>query len=655
MIWVRRAGAVALAGPLTAILLAALVLLRLGDTLLDPDFLADQLAEADLYGFVLDEALPLAVDEFRLLEPGELGVDTRENPLVASGLDASRTAEAARRALPPEELEALVDPVLRETVAYATGASDTLTIDSQPAANAVRRLATEAKALLRDAGAYELLLERELQPLVREAARDALASGADGSGWTRGLASGDEEAADRIAEAVSGVVTPEWLREQFERNLDELTAWLLGDADGFALGVRPGEAQAEAASAEIAAILGEADSAELVYGEALDPAVDRNLGETVTLPYGVEIGRGEVKAVLREAAPPDWVREQADRLIADVSAYATARTDGFETTIPLAASKERAASLLTELALERLGEALRGLPACAPEAAASAAAALRGGMLPDCLPPDTSADGLLGEARAAIEDSVTRLVLEPVPDAVSYGAADLRRDLRADGGADALAALDDGREFFAEGWSYDDADLRADLASDHDALDALDRVRSFFADGYTHTRADASEGTLADDLEELRDGLNSAQRGAGVVAWLAVAVLLVAIGALGGRSWAGRVAWASGALLASALVVALLWGPVYSAIADLAFDQAREELVINPGEEFEDFEATARRTGEKLIDITESVSGEVAGGIFRSALVVAAVALVVFLVAAFWERIAEAAGRARGRGSARPT
>ena len=630
MIWLRRIAAVALGVLLLGLLLSTLMLQSVNGTVLNPDFYADRLKDADAYSFVMGSALTSAVDEAREEDPSEAGVDLRENPVEASGLSTSHVVEAVQRALSPEDLEALVTPAILELGGYATGRSDGFTIDL-PLAETIRDVVDELLALLREAGAYERLLDQELEPRIREAAGEALAPSSDSPGWMQRLFGSDEAADGRLADVILSVVTPVWFQDQVEQIVNQLTGYLVGESDSFEIEVRLSDAQVDAAIEELKSVLGETAAAELVYTDILDPAVDDGVEETIVLPYGVEVGREEVKRVLREVATADWVQQQAELLIEDVSAYVTGRSEGFTTSIPLAERKGTAASLLTELAVARVEESVRGLPACSADAEAGALAALGSGRLPDCLPPGVPADDLLVEARAAIAGAIPELVLAPVPDDVTYTDADLRLEVGEDGGRAALDALDDSRELFATGWSYSDADLRADLADDPEVLDGLDRVRTFLADGYVHTPDDPAASALGMALDGMHEASSGVRRG-GVVGWLIVAVLLVAIGALGGTSWAERVAWAAASLLATAVVVLFLFWPVYEGVSGALFEQAREEIA-----DWSDEEAgsTERLLAGKAVDVAEGAADDFAGGVRLPALVVAAIALVALLAAVF--------------------
>ena len=630
MIWLRRIAAVALGVLLLGLLLPTLMLQSVNGTVLNPDFYADRLKDADAYGVVMGSVLTSAVDEARDEDPDEIGVDLRANPVEASGLSTSRVVEAVQRALSPEDLEALVTPAILEVGGYATGRSDTFTIDL-PLAETIRDVVDELLALLRETGAYERLLDQELEPRIREVAGEALTPDGDSPGWMQRLFGSDADAGGRLANVILSVVTPEWFRDQVEQIVNQLTGYLVGESDSFEIEVRLRDALVDAAVEELKAILGETDAAELVYTDILDPAVDDGVEETIVLPYGVDVGREEVKRVLREVAPPAWVQQRAALLIENVSAYVTGRSEGFSTSIPLAERKGTAASLLTELAVARVEESVRGLPACSADAEAGALAALGSGRLPDCLPPGVPADDLLVEARAAIAGAIPELVLAPVPDDVTYTDADLRLEVREDGGPAALDALDDSRELFATGWSYSDADLRADLADDPEVLDGLDRVRTFLADGYVHTPDDPAASALGMALDEMHDASSGVRRAA-VVGWLIVAVLLVAIGALGGTTWAERVAWAAASLLATAVVVLFLFWPVYESISGTLVELAREEIA---GWSDEEAGSTERLLAGKAVDVAEGAADDFAGGVRLPALVVAAIALVALLAAVF--------------------
>ena len=119
-------------------------------------------------------------------------------------------------------------------------------------------------------------------------------------------------------------------------------------------------------------------------------------------------------------------------------------------------------------------------------------------------------------------------------------------------------------------------------------------------------------------------------------AWLSLVVLLVVIGALGGTSWPSRVVWASASLLACALVVLALFGPVYEVVSGALFDQAHEEVA---GWSDEEAGPTLRLVAGKSVDVAQSVSDDFTAAVRLPGFIVALVALGALLAAVLGPRI----------------
>ena len=215
--------------------------------------------------------------------------------------------------------------------------------------------------------------------------------------------------------------------------------------------------------------------------------------------------------------------------------------------------------------------------------------------------------------------------MDRVPDTVQYTEQDLRDALSQDDGPEVLEVLDDIREFFTEGWTYSDADLRADLSDDEDAIELIEDVRALLSDGY-----------VIETSAESREWASWARRGRWI-GGLAAGILLLAVAFLGGRSWRGRVAWAAAVLLVSAGVAALVSGPLYQVASDAVFDALREGLA-DPDSKFP---LTSELLANKLPEVIEMVADEFVGDIARNSLILAVVAAVPLLASLFWERIAD--------------
>ena len=76
-------------------------------------------------------------------------------------------------------------------------------------------------------------------------------------------------------------LTADWLAGQVEQALDEFTAYLVGETDGFEITVRLTATEVDRAVEETKAILREADAYELVYTGVVEPTLTDVLGAGV--------------------------------------------------------------------------------------------------------------------------------------------------------------------------------------------------------------------------------------------------------------------------------------------------------------------------------------------------------------------------------------
>lgn len=635
---IRRAGAVLLGLVFLLALFLVLAGLAANATIARPGFVSDQLEEADAYQFMLDDLVPALLEDAWQLEPDEFGLEFEENPLAASGLTPEQVAGAIRRAVPPEDLEALVSPAIEGALDYVTGREEEVAIrvDAGPHLDALVR---ELTALFRETGAYDRLLERELTPVFGRWVDEGLPPGGEDSAWVAILRGASGEEGGSLARVFTHVATPEWTAAQVEGAANAGVDYAVARSDTLAVRIGFDENEVEQAAAEIADVITEADAFDVAYTNVVEPATTESLPEVSTLPYGVVLTRNEVVDAVRDAVAGDWLDVQAAVLAADVAAYATGQTDAFVTTFDLAAAKPEAWHALTAIATTSLRQALRDLPECATAAENGAARAAVERELPSCIPWDVPPADIVAIAVPAIATAIDETVLNRIPDLVTYSEQDLRGDLERDGGPDALLALDEIRELFREGWTYTDDDLRADL--DEDAFDLIEDARLALSSGYVLQASDESPEGLEEGLDEVRDAIALGLGDLWIPGLIATALLLL-VAFLGGRSWQGRLAWAAGVLLFSAAVLAVLSWTVAQSVSDGALEDVREEIAPDPDSQFP---STSEALADKLVDVAASAVDDVAGNIARNALILAAVGVLGVIVAVFWGRIGAALGR----------
>ena len=635
---IRRAGAVLLGLVFLLALFLVLAGLAANATIARSGFVSDQLEEADAYQFVLDDLVPALLEDAWQLEPDEFGLEFEENPLAASGLTPEQVADAIRRAIPPEDLEALVSPAIEGAMDYVIGREEEVAIRLDAGAN-LDALVFELTTLSRETGADERLLERELTPVFGRWVDEGLPPGGEDSAWVAILRGASGEEGGSLARVFTHVATPEWMAAQVEGAANAGVDYAVARSDTLAIRIGFDENEVEQAAAEIAAVITEADAFDVAYTNVVEPATRESIPEVSTLPYGVVLTRNEVVEAVRDAVAGDWLDAQAAVLAADVAAYTTGQTDTFVTAFDLAAAKPEAWHALTAIATTSLRQALRDLPECATAAENGAARAAIERDLPSCIPWDVPPADIVAIAVPAIATAIDETVLDRIPDLVTYSEQDLRNNLERDGGPDALLALDEIRELFREGWTYTDDDLRADL--DEDAFDLIEDARLALSTGYVLQASGESPEGLEEGLDEVRDAIALGLGDLWIPGLIAAALLLL-VALLGGRSWQGRLAWAAGVLLLSAAVLAVLFWTVAQSVSDGALDDVREEIALDSDSQFP---STSEALADKLVDVAASAVDDVAGNIARNALIMAVVGAVGVIVAVFWGRIGAALGR----------
>ena len=172
---------------------------------------------------------------------------------------------------------------------------------------------------------------------------------------------------------------PQWVQQQVEYVLDEVTPYVVGERDTFEVNIQLSD-RVEVALIEVKKLLRETDAYELLYDQVIAPEVKKRIGDGAELPFGVTITPDEVLDGLRRVAPPGWVSEQTEMVIGSAGPYLTGKTDSFTIEVSLVDNKREAEVVLAELADKKVTELIDSLPKCASvqEAAASLAGSLGG-------------------------------------------------------------------------------------------------------------------------------------------------------------------------------------------------------------------------------------------------------------------------------------
>ena len=584
-------------------------------------------------------------------EPQE-SQDMLDNVLEATQDDL---VSSLREVLPPEWLQEQAELVIGEVVPYMAGDTDSFAITIL-VADRLEILGDVLKRELDSGDTYDLIFDDVIAPELQEWLEDER---------TGGLPFGANIASQDIVEAVREVLPPEWARERVEHVVDQVVPYLTGEADRFAIQL-PVADRIEAAVPAVKRLIRDADAYNLIFDKVIVTLVEKEIGTGKQLPLGITVTADEIVPALREVLPPEFIQEQAERMIDEFVPYLIGDAQGFKIVVPLADRKEAALGVIEELAERKLEELAATLPQCTVEEAVDLVQGGFTGGLPGCMPTGYT----LEEIKQALGIQVTGITVEEIeqqrgidltivtegvtldrvkesfgidvvgevssiigdalPDEFVYTDADLRETL---GVADE-ERLDDALDSVRNGFTYTDADLRGDLGVEDE--ETLDDVLEGMREGFTFTDTDLRDG-ISDDgganqdldrFDEVRDRLGLG-RSLWFLLYLVPGLFLASIGFLGGRRWRSRLAWTAVVLGIGTGIAYAAAGPVYTGFVGSILDDELAEL--SSGET-----GVALVVALKSVTIVKAVSDDVVSGLANRALLFLIISVSAVALAIVW-------------------
>ena len=653
MIWLGRLFTYPLGIIFFALLLVTVVLLEVNDTFLDPDFYPAQLREQEVFDFALGDLLTTFIDEARAKDADFYGLE--ENPFTTASLTTEQIVSSVRRAVPPEYLYGLVEQSFDQIGKYVTAERDDFTVTYR-AGERAEALVGEVKTILREADAYDLLYEEVVTPAVDLVVPTELGGSCEREEC---LPLGVEVGTARLMQVVESVASPAWVRLQVENALDALTPYMLGVTDDFTIRVSLDD-RVDIALDEVRKLAAEIDVYELLYSEVIEPRLADAIGQGVTLPFDLTLTDDEIYDALRRTASPEWVKEQAEKIVDDVSPYVT-EEDSFSTLVSLKDNKAQARDVIVELVDERIKETLaERLPECTTGQLRAAAAAVQERRLPECLPAQFEVSELIQRLGVNASDLVTSLVLAPMPDEIRFTDTQLRLAITlAEAGAgeralisaeEILELIDAVREILRDGFTDTDTDFRAGMIPFSDVVydsptELVDQIRDFLSDGFTYSGAEfrarspifefKPPSDAVTGVDQVRDGFALARTYRWVI-WLPVLLLLVIIGFLGGRGWAGRVAYAAVFLMIGSGIILIATGPVYQELGKETIEEGRKLAIEEASDSAVVFPRTAALATHKVFDVGVAIADGFTGGVATTSRNLFIIGVVAFGAAMFW-------------------
>ena len=586
--------------------------------------------KSDAYNVLFDEVISPEADK---------ALD-QELPfgLKVSGADL---VESARVVVPREWVETQIDHVLDETTPYLVGESDTFEIRIA-LVDRIELALAEVKELLRKVEAYDLLYDEVIEPEVGKQLGEAVE-----------LPFGFSITNDEVLSALREVAPVEWVQGEAERLIDEAGPYLSGKTDRFAIDISLVDNKRDARRVII-------EIATRKFTDALKGLSPCTLAQLRNFDLS---GLTTIPECLPPLVEPDLIMEQltgsvndaVDSLVLNAVPNSFLFTDAnLRETLAIAGAEDNLELIddVREIVgdgwtydqddlradLVRLTEEKKGFTDAAGRISFSAPTIgsqmrVRAGKdgVEGLIWVDLEEGGRVleasGELRLQIDGGTRPGAASTV--AVSDGAGN------PVGGAEVavshdeiLEVLDEVRAYLSDGWRYETAEFRDDLA----AMGEIPNPLEFGGAGGMGTDVQVIDG-----FDDGRDYLDRA-RSMRLLVYLPMLLVLVLIGFLGGRSWPGRVGWGAAYLAVTAALVFVAFGPVYSAVAQGPLDDAREEALQEISFN-SDFESTQRLALNKAFDIAESVVDGLASGIATKAFLLVVIGLIAVGASIFWATI----------------
>ena len=645
MLWVRWCFAVLLSIVFIGLFVGSMLLLRINATLLSPDFINDQLRQADFFTFLYDDVAPLAVEE---------QVQESEDLPFGVQADAAAMIASARDIFPPERLQANAELAVSEVLPYVGGRTDDFAF-AIPVKERLLGSTDAIKVLARSSGVYEVTASQAFEDRASQALEEF-----------GQLPLGVTLQGEDLAWTAQQIAPPDWLEGQLEGALDEVLAYLTYESDDLSITI-PLAARLRGAEPAVRGLLERAEAYDSMANEVAREAVEKNIDRVTLLPIGVAIESQEVIDAVRLAVPPEWIQEHVEASLDEFVAYMAGDVDAFAITAPLAERREIALQELTDLADRKLAEVFAAYPDCSVTQAVDIAAGLQQGTLPSCripafgleevtgalgMPPDAGLtweglesaagfslailrDGVAVDAVAEafntdVEGLVRDSISQELPDVYTFTDGDLKAFFTPDTAED----FDSFRETVAGGVVIDENFLRRELSGEE--FRQLQDFREVLRDGISYSSAELREDLAGEDPQAL-DGLDGARSVLNTfddfkfIVYVVWAMLLVGIGFLGGRRWWTRLAWAALPLAIAGLLLFITAGLLYGSFAEPGLDRGLEQL--KEGQDPEGFEVILM---DKAFDVGKTAAHEFFSGIKTQSLIIALTGFAVFIGAFVW-------------------
>ena len=616
MIWVRRIVAL-------PFIIMAFVTFQVGvlaqqtaSNLINPSFYLETLAESNVYQFLLTDLPRTALKDVR---------KANSNPIIEqSGLSDEIIITSINEIIPPEWLQSNFESTVKGVGDYVTGRSDEFTI-SIPVDERVQAASNQITFILNESDLYKLVMENQVRPVVSEASKSELPFDVSVN-------------EDQLMASIQKIISKAWLTGQIDSVLGEVVPYAVGAEDTFAVIVTVDD-RVEVAVAEVKVLLAEANAYEALFEGSIAPNISSSIGNSAKLPYGVEITDEEISAIIKETAPPSWMQKITESVLDNATPYLVGRTDEFSISINIEPNKEEAVSDLMALAEQKLNGKLDSLPDCDADEVTNILNNPIGG-LPSCYPADPALKRQMQSYTKAyittVISSVRPQIINTIPNLIEFDQDSLRKVVPPK----ALDSFDQGRDLMREGYTFRETDLESLIkqGAGDNSWDQVTTVRNSLSKGIQYNDQDfrvhiesitADGGQTLSMLDQLR-GILKLVHMFNLAVYIPTILIAALVGFLGGRGWNQRLIWAAIAMLIASFLVYVIWGPIYSSVAEPVIHVQIDQIASQTsGQIAPQFLATESLVLQQVTSIGKIAISKFVAGISSTALITSIISVII--------------------------
>ncbi|MEC7913594.1 MAG: hypothetical protein VX918_04880 [Chloroflexota bacterium] len=616
MIWVRRIVAL-------PFIIMAFVTFQVGvlaqqtaSNLINPSFYLETLAESNIYQFLLTDLPRTALKDVR---------KANSNPIIEqSGLSDEIIITSINEIIPPEWLQSNFESTVIGVGDYVTGRSDEFTI-SIPVDERVQAASNQITFILNESDLYKLVMENQVRPVVSEASKSELPFDVSVN-------------EDQLMASIQKIISKAWLTGQIDSVLGEVVPYAVGAEDTFAVIVTVDD-RVEVAVAEVKALLAEANAYEALFEGSIAPNISSSIGNSAKLPYGVEITDEEISAIIKETAPPSWMQKITESVLDNATPYLVGRTDEFSISINIEPNKEEAVSDLMALAEQKLNGKLDSLPDCDADEVTNILNNPIGG-LPSCYPADPALKRQMQSYTkgyiTTVISSVRPQIINTIPNLIEFDQDSLRKVVPPK----ALDSFDQGRDLMREGYTFRETDLESLIkqGAGDNSWDQVTTVRNSLSKGIQYNDQDfrvhiesitADGGQTLSMLDQLR-GILKLVHMFNLAVYIPTILIAAIVGFLGGRGWNQRLIWAAIAMLIASFLVYVIWGPIYSSVAEPVIHVQIDQIASQTsGQIAPQFLATESLVLQQVTSIGKIAISKFVAGISSTALITSIISVII--------------------------